>query len=247
MMKENKYDDPGFYRQYSSMARSTEGLEAAGEWYVLKGMLPDFTGKRVLDLGCGFGWHCRYAMENGAQSAIGIDISEKMLDKAREINSLPGIEYIRMPLEDIDFPAGSFDTVISSLTLHYIEPFADICREVYDSLAPGGSFVFSVEHPVFTAYGDQQWFTDAGGGRLHWPVDRYFTEGSRGATFLGEKIVKYHRTLETYLNELLRCGFNINQIAEPAPSPGMLEKYPEMADEARRPMMLLVAATKGKE
>ena len=29
----------------------------AGEWHVLKTILPDFTGKRVLDLGCGFGWH----------------------------------------------------------------------------------------------------------------------------------------------------------------------------------------------
>lgn len=46
-----------------------------------KKMLPDFKGKRVLDLGCGFGWHCQYAVENGAISAVGVDISEKMLKK----------------------------------------------------------------------------------------------------------------------------------------------------------------------
>lgn len=34
------------------------GLVGVGEWYVLKKMLFDFKGKRVLDLGCGFGWYC---------------------------------------------------------------------------------------------------------------------------------------------------------------------------------------------
>ena len=66
-MKENKYDDPAFFNQYKSMARSQGGLAAAGEWHELKKLLPDFNGKRVLDLGCGFGWHCRYAVEHGAR------------------------------------------------------------------------------------------------------------------------------------------------------------------------------------
>ena len=65
-MKENKYDDPQFFEKYSHMARSEQGLEGAGEWYALQKMLPDFSGKRVLDLGCGYGWHCRYAARQGA-------------------------------------------------------------------------------------------------------------------------------------------------------------------------------------
>ncbi|MFR4039926.1 MAG: hypothetical protein ACLTZT_20925, partial [Butyricimonas faecalis] len=60
IMKENKYDDEIFFNQYSQMSRSVDGLKGAGEWHVLQKMLPDFQGKRVLDLGCGFGWHCRY-------------------------------------------------------------------------------------------------------------------------------------------------------------------------------------------
>lgn len=64
-MKENKYDDEKFFSQYSRMSRSVDGLKGAGEWHVLKTMLPDFKGKRVLDLGCGFGWHCVYAVEQG--------------------------------------------------------------------------------------------------------------------------------------------------------------------------------------
>lgn len=64
------------------MDRSKEGL--AGEWETLKELLPDFTGKRTLDLGCGYGWHCIYAVEHGAASAAGIDISHKMLEVAGE-------------------------------------------------------------------------------------------------------------------------------------------------------------------
>ncbi len=86
-MKENKYDDPQFFNQYKRMARSAGGLQAAGEWHEFREMLPDFQGKRVLDLGCGFGWHCRYAVEQGAKSVVGVDLSAKMLREAREKTS----------------------------------------------------------------------------------------------------------------------------------------------------------------
>ena len=66
VMKENRYDDPAFFQKYSEMARSKLGLEGAGEWQTLEPMLPDFAGARVLDLGCGYGWHAFYAAENGA-------------------------------------------------------------------------------------------------------------------------------------------------------------------------------------
>lgn len=243
-MKENKYDNPDFFNQYSKMERSVKGLQGAGEWHILKQMLPDFTGKRMLDLGCGFGWHCRYAIEKGAVSVVGIDISKNMIDGAKKINNLPEISYIQMPIEDIDYPANSFDIVLCSLTFHYIESFGDICKKVNKCLTKGGSFVFSVEHPVFTAYGNQDWWYDEKGEKLHWPVDGYFTEGKREAIFLGEKIVKYHKTLTTYLNELLKNDFEITAIIEPEPSEEMLGEIPEMKDELRRPMMLLVSAIK---
>ena len=82
-MKENNYDNPGFFSQYRRFPRSVEGLSAAGEWHALQKLFPDFSGKRVLDLGCGFGWHCRYAADHGAAAVIGVDLSEKMLEKAR--------------------------------------------------------------------------------------------------------------------------------------------------------------------
>lgn len=199
-VKQNKYDDDVFFDKYSNMSRSKNGLEGAGEWHELKKMLPNFKDKRVLDLGCGFGWHCPYAVENGAKSVIGIDISQKMLSEAKNKTKCGNIEYICMPIEDIDFPEESFEVVISSLALHYIKSFEDVLDRVYKCLSTGGDFVFSVEHPIFTAQGPQDWYYDDKGNILHWPVDHYFTGGIRNAKFLGEEVIKYHRTLTTYLN-----------------------------------------------
>jgi ubiquinone/menaquinone biosynthesis C-methylase UbiE len=230
-MKQNKYDDDVFFNKYSNMNRSKNGLEGAGEWHELKKMMPNFKDKRVLDLGCGFGWHCRYAVENGARSVIGIDISQKMLSEAKSKTKYGNIEYICMPIEDIDFPEESFDVVISSLALHYVKSFEDVLVRVYKCLSKGGDFVFSVEHPIFTAQGPQDWYYDGKGNILHWPVDHYFTEGIRNAKFLGEEVIKYHRTLTTYLNSLIKLGFEITGVVEPKPAENMLNTVPGMLDE----------------
>src|SRR5690606_27699552 len=203
-MKENKYDDRAFFEQYLKMNRSQKGLEGAGEWYILREMLPDLGGKHVLDLGCGFGWHCRYAVEKGAASVIGVDISEKMLERAKDINNLASIKYERKALENLRFPEKNFDVIFSSLTLHYIKSYEKLIHNIYLWLKPGGYFVFSVEHPVFTSEEKQDWVYDEDGNKLHWPVDDYFAEGKRNTVFLGERVVKYHRTLSSYLNELLK-------------------------------------------
>ncbi|ASZ12863.1 class I SAM-dependent methyltransferase [Chitinophaga pendula] len=246
-MKENKYDDARFFSRYGKMQRSQLGLAGAGEWHALRHMLPTVAGKDVLDLGCGFGWHCRYVMEHGAGSVVGIDISEKMLARAREINSMEGITYMRQAIEDVKYPPERFDVVFSSLAFHYLASFDDICRHVYEWLRPCGHFVFSVEHPVFTAAGGQDWVYDEQGVIRHWPVDRYFEEGARQAAFLGTQVIKYHRTLTTYLQGLLRQGFYIREVIEPAPSEEMLQSVEGMRDELRRPMMLLIAAEKPKK
>ena len=83
-MKQNKYDEINFFSEYEKMLRSVQGLDAAGEWHVLKALLPDLREKTVLDLGCGFGWHCRYAREQQAKSVIGVDLSEKCFKKRKK-------------------------------------------------------------------------------------------------------------------------------------------------------------------
>ena len=59
----------------------------------------------------------------------------------------------------------------------------------------------------------------------------------------GKKVLKYHRTLTTYINTLVRNGFEIQHVMEPQPPESMMH-LPGMRDEMRRPMMLLVAARK---
>lgn len=243
-MKENKYDDEKFFDQYSRMSRSVDGLKGAGEWHEFRRLFPALEGKRLLDLGCGFGWHCRYAIEQGAVSALGLDLSHNMIEGAKGRNALPDIEYRCMAIEDYEFPEGAFDVVVSSLAFHYLESFDGICRKVRRCLVAGGSFVFSVEHPVFTAYGTQDWIYDDQGKPLHWPVDRYFSEGKRTANFLGEEVTKYHKTLTTYINGLIRNGFEITGLVEPEPDKALFDAIPGMENELRRPMMLLVSAVK---
>lgn len=242
-MKENKYDTERFFQKYSQMTRSQKGLQGAGEWSELQKILPDFCEKRVLDLGCGYGWHCKYAAEHGAFSVLGTDISKKMLAKAQAINSAPQINYQCIAMEDLSFPERTFDVILSSLAFHYIEDFESLVVNISKWLKQGGTLVFSVEHPVFTSYGTQDWYYDSSGEILHFPVDNYYYEGRREAIFLGEPVIKYHRTLTTYLNTLLQNGFELQHIIEPQPPEDMLE-LDGMKDEMRRPMMLLVSALK---
>lgn len=244
-MKENKYDDPRFFEKYSQMTRSQQGLAGAGEWRELEKLLPDFHGRRVLDLGCGYGWHCKYAAGHGAACVLGTDISQKMLETARARNPGPSIEYRQAAMEDLRFPDGSFDVVLSSLAFHYVKDFRPLVRSISRWLTPGGGFVFSVEHPVFTAYGSQDWYYGPDGEILHFPVDNYYLEGPREAVFLGERVTKYHRTLTTYLDTLLENGFRLTRVVEPQPPEDMME-LPGMRDELRRPMMLLVSAVKAE-
>lgn len=226
------------------MPRSVKGLEGAGEWHVLQALLPDLRNKSVLDLGCGFGWHCRYAREQRASSVVGVDLSEKMLQKARELTDDPMITFIKLPIEDIHFSEAQFDVVISSLAFHYIESFEAICNKVYRCLKAKGVFIFSVEHPIFTSRAEQDWYYDDQGNRMHWAVDTYQNEGVRETSFLTDNVIKYHRTLSTYLNNLIQAGFRIRAVNEPIPSEEMLRNTPEMVDELRRPMFLMISAEK---
>ena len=242
-MKENPYDNEQFFKKYSEMLRSKKGLAGAGEWSELKKLLPDFDGRNVLDLGCGYGWHCEYAASNGASRVLGTDISARMIETAKRKNNRPEISYRQSAMEDLTFEDGSFDIVLSSLAFHYVENFEAIVKKIHRWLTSEGYFIFSVEHPVFTAYGSQDWYYDEDGNILHFPVDNYYYEGKRDTIFLGEHVTKYHRTLTTYLQTLFANGFTLLELVEPMPPQDMIN-LPGMKDEMRRPMILLIAAQK---
>ncbi len=243
-MKQNIYDKPEFFAKYCSMPRSTGGLDRAEEWPNFRPLLPDLRDTRVLDLGCGLGWHCRYARQQGASSVVGVDLSERMLARAKALTDNPGIEYRWSAIEDIDFRAGAFSVVISSLALHYIRDFDVVSQRVHHWLAAGGAFVFSVEHPMVTALAAQQWCFGPNGERLHWPVDKYQEEGPRHTQWLADDVIKYHRTVASYVNTLIESGFRITKLIEPMPSLETLIGQPGLEDERRRPSLLFIAASR---
>lgn len=284
------YDDPTFFAQYAQMPRSKEGLSAAGEWHRLRALFPPLAGKSVLDLGCGYGWHCRYAAGQGAARVLGIDASARMIAEARaRSDEAPGtapapqeglaaeararggkvsgaaptpatrkspaagshtpggetrnIAYRVCGIEEYEYPESAWDCVVSNLALHYLSDLDAVFANVYRTLVPGGTFLFNIEHPVFTAGVGQDWVYDADGTPLYWPMDDYYRPGARTTHFLGCEVTKQHHTLTQIVQGLLRCGFLLTALEEAQP-PDKMMHLPGMADELRRPMMLLVRAKK---
>src|SRR5712692_2327828 len=184
-MTQNIYDNEEFFRGYSRLPRSVEGLDAAPEWPVLRDLLPDLPGLAVLDLGCGFGWFCRWARGEGAASVTGIDVSEKMLAQATTATKDSAITYARADMEQLELPPEAFNLVYSSLALHYVKNLNALMSAVYRSLVPGGTLVLSVEHPIFTAPSEPGWSVNSA-GRKTWPIDAYLEEGPRSTDWLAK-------------------------------------------------------------
>ena len=240
-MTQNIYDNPEFFAGYSRLGRSVEGLEGAPEWPALSALLPELRGRKAVDLGCGFGWFCRWAREQGAAEVLGIDVSENMLVRARADTADAAITYLRADMERVELPEAAFDVAYSSLALHYIENLERLLANVHRALVPGGYLVFSAEHPIFTAPAHPGWMVDAD-GRKRWPVDSYLCEGPRRTDWLAKGVIKQHRTLGTYLNLLLRLGFALTHVEEWGPTDEQIAVRPCLAEERQRPMFLLVAA-----
>ncbi len=291
-MSQNIYDNPDFFAGYAQLRRSKQGLDGAPEWPALQRMLPALRDMSIADLGCGYGWFCRKARDLGAARIIGIDLSEKMLAKARAMtpsvspsgspdnspggspdglpdashrcstNDIKGdikgstkggtpddgsktgtIIYRSGDLERLDLPQASFNLVYSSLTLHYIENISCLLQTVHDSLLSGGHFIFSAEHPIYTAPLHPGWIIGEDGQKA-WPVNNYQRESARSTDWLVNGVIKQHRTIGTYLNLLIKQGFKITHVEEWKPSDEQIADAPELAEERERPMLLLVSAQK---
>jgi SAM-dependent methyltransferase len=240
-MTQNIYDNEQFFEAYGRLSRSVEGLDGAPEWPALQVLLPNMRGLSILDLGCGFGWFCRWAQQQGAARVVGIDVSERMLTRAKATTQDPAISYSRADLEDLALPSETFDVIYSSLAFHYIANFSGLLAVVHRSLVRGGNLVFSVEHPVFTAPAKPAWSVTAD-GRKTWPLDGYLNEGPRSTDWLVPGVIKQHRTLATYVNLLLRQGFVLSHLEEWGPTAEQIAERHELADERHRPPFLLVAA-----
>lgn len=149
MAKQNIFDNEVFYEGYKGIRNQKVNANNLFEIPALFSLLPKMEGKKVLDLGCGYGEHCKMFVESGAEWVTGIDISEKMLDVARKENSDTHIEYINMPMEDIDSlvkDEKKYDLVVSSLAFHYVEDYEGVVKKIIE---PFPTEDILKEHPQY--------------------------------------------------------------------------------------------------
>ncbi|KAI1171185.1 methyltransferase domain protein [Nemania sp. FL0916] len=245
-MSQNIYDQQEFFEGYIKLDRQTQGLDGAPEWPQLCAMLPRLEGARILDLGCGFGWFARYARSKGAVHVRGIDLSANMLDTARRMTSDDAIVYEQADLDSLTLPEAEYDVVFSSLAFHYLVDLPRLIAEIARSLKRGGRLVFSVEHPLLTAPTTPRMVVvEPDTGRKAWLVDAYQEEGLRIRNWFVEGVRKQHRTMGSYINMLLSCGFRLAGFTEWRPTEEQLTTtHPSWADELIRPTFLLMSAVK---
>jgi SAM-dependent methyltransferase len=114
-------------------------------------LLGDVRGKAVLDLACGNGLVTRLHMERGAARVVGADISEDMIRIARKQAQEAGLGIEYHVQDAVSAPLGDgFDAITALWLLNYAETssnLARMCKNVHDSLKPGGRFVALVPNP----------------------------------------------------------------------------------------------------
>lgn len=166
-----------------------------------------------------------------------------MLEKARTFLEDPAILYELADLESLQLPIKEYGVVYSSLALHYVVNLEGLIAGIFKSLTPGGAFVFSVEHPIYTAPRKPDWILDSE-GEFVWPLDRYLLEGPRVTDWLAEGVVKQHRMISTYIGILIRAGFVLAEIEEWGASEEQLKEFPDWKRTRDRPPFLLLKAVK---
>jgi ubiquinone/menaquinone biosynthesis C-methylase UbiE len=188
-------------------------------------LLPEVTGKRVLDAGCGPGVYTEWLVAHGAE-VLALDANEKMVALAKQ--RLVGKAQVRQAnLEaPLDFlQDGSYDIVLSPLVMDYVKDWEPVLREFYRVLKAAGCLVFSIEHP-YMKYATHHLMSN------YYKVERveYIWRG------FGKPVTvpSYRRPMSAVVNPLLKVGFSLDQILEPIPTEEFLEKDPEDYEELMR-------------
>ena len=198
-------------------------------------LLPPVNGKRVLDAGCGPGIYAQWIVEHGAE-VVGIDLSPRMVGLAAERvrgNARFHVADFGRPLDFLE--PGTFDLVVSSLALDFVEDWGPAFQEFFRLLRPSGHFVFSVNHPSDDFYD-------------HHPDGNYFHVEPMEASFFGRpvSVPYFRRPLSAILDPLLDAGFALDRLLEPQPLEGFEEQDPEDYEKLmRRPGFICLRASKG--
>jgi ubiquinone/menaquinone biosynthesis C-methylase UbiE len=180
----------------------------------------DVSGRRILDAGCGSGPLSAALRDRGAL-VTGFDSSAKMVELARRRLGAGAALRVADVASPLPFPDGSFDDVVASLVLHYLEDWTAPLAELRRVLTPGGRLIVSVHHPLIV--------------KLINPRADYFatSKWSEEHTFNGQKVVLtyWHRPLHAMTDAFTTAGFRTAVISEPPPAPGARDLFPdELAD-----------------
>lgn len=183
-------------------------------------LLGDVKGKDVLEIGCGGGQNAIVLAKWGARS-VGLDISEEQIKYARKLAKREGVgvPFYIGNMEDLSmFHNESFDIVLSSFAIGYVENLARTFQEVFRVLRAKGLFVFCGVHPIANRGRVIRY-----GKRRIWGVSNYFDRRRRIWRWKTEgKVAKFygcHRTIQDYFNLLVTAGFVVEKILEPEPYP----------------------------
>ena len=243
-MKQNIYDNFEFFEGYKKIRKNENSANNIEEKPALFALLPDLRGKKVLDLGCGYGENCKAFSQMGASFVMGIDISDRMLEVAEKENNAGNISFVKMCMEDIICIEDKFDVIVSSLAVHYIADFDKLVSDIFNLLCPAGVFVFSQEHPITTASKEGvSWAKNEGEFEV-FCLNNYSCSGRREITWIVDDVIKYHRTFSEILNNLISAGFIIDCVSETVPDALTIDKLPAFSRCLHVPDFLLIRAIK---
>ena len=235
------FDDEAILETYQSRRALPTSPNETIEYPIFRELLGEVKGLDVLDLGCGEAEFGAELLDKGARSYVGLEASEKMANSAKERLRGRHAKVIRSTIEDHDFAPASFDLVISQLVLHYIEDLLATFRRVYETLKPGGRFVFSAEHPIITSSSQSLTVSER---RTAWLVDDYFKTGKRVYPWMGGEVTKYHRTVEDYFAFLQEVGFRVERLRESRPERENSVDAQEYERRLRIPLFIFFSARK---
>ena len=172
---------------------------------------------RALELGCGSGHSLRYLAERGARELWGVDLSPVQIAFAEETLRPFGsrVRLLESPMElDPGIPPAHFDLVFSIYGLGWTTDLPATMGLVARYLRPGGCFLVSGEHPVYSCL---EW-----NGTQYAVSAPYFTEGPREhSSWKGVPIVIQRHTLATFVGQIIHAGLQIEALVETPLNPAL--------------------------
>lgn len=144
---------------------------------------------------------------------------EVATSRLKEEQFLEHTEIVQTLAEDYEPEPETFDAVVSSLAVHYVEDYQLLCKRIYSWLCAGGVFVFTTEHPMSTCLPRGVPRKAEIDGKRRYLVDHYHDEGKRDHFWYVDGVITYHRTMASLVMGLIEAGFNIEEVQEPVMSP----------------------------